>query len=82
MYLNHKSLKKIQFFKMIFVTLFSGIFVYTCRYTVTLLTVVADRISRVLKTSGASQTVVLDIIKAFTKSEILVSVTILGYMTL
>ena len=40
-------------------------FCFTFRCTANLWTVHADRIARVLKTSGATQTVVLDISKAF-----------------
>ena len=38
---------------------------FTSRVTATLLTVIADKIARVLTTSGASQAVVLDIFKVF-----------------
>ena len=40
-------------------------FCFNSRSTVNLLTVIADRIARVLKTSGATHAVVLDISKAF-----------------
>ena len=50
---------------MLFVTLFSEIFASLFVLQLILFTVIANRIARVLKTSGATQTVVLNISKAF-----------------
>ena len=44
--------------------IFRNIFFYS-RFTASLLTIIADRIARVLKTPGATRTLVLDISKAF-----------------
>ena len=64
---------------MLFVTLFSEIFFSTAN----LLIVIADRISRMLKTFGAAQFVVLDIYQRhFTESGILVFFSNLYYMAL
>ena len=52
-------------YKMLFVTFFFRNFCFTSRPIAKLLTVTADRIARVIKTSGATHTVVLDISSAF-----------------
>ena len=53
---------------MLFVTLFSKYFCLTFCSTANLLTVTADRIAIVLKTSCTTQEVVLDILKTFYKA--------------
>ena len=64
---------------MLFVTLFSEMFASTAN----LLIVIADRISRVLKTFGAAETVAIDIYQRhFTESGILVFFSNLYYMAL
>ena len=50
---------------MLFVTSLLEIFGFTTRSTANILTVIVDRIARVLKTSAATQAVVLDISKVF-----------------
>ena len=50
---------------MLFVTLSSEIFSFTSHFTANLLTVIADRIARLLTTSGATQAVALDISNTF-----------------
>ena len=50
---------------MLFVTLSSEIFCFTSHFTANLLTVIADRIARLLTTSGATQAVALDISNTF-----------------
>ena len=60
MYLNHKSQWKLQFLKLNFQK-----FCITSPFIANLLTVISDRIARVFNTFCSTQTVVLDISKAF-----------------
>ena len=82
MYLHHTNcIRKFSFSKCYFILCFLHRNICsTFRYIANLLTVVADIIARVLKTSGATQSLIYQ--RFFTESGTLVFFTNLGYMAL